>query len=641
MPALSDSNHCPWWQRPIFWIVVLGIIHGLLMVFVMPPWQHYDEPTHFEYAWLIAHNLRLPEPGDVSASMRREVAASMVEHGFFDNLDFKPHLLGKPHEIWLGISQLADPPGYYLVASLPLLFFPFLDVTTQLTLARLVSLGLYALTLVCGYGIARELTPANHPLQWLVPLTMALLATFTDLMTAVNNDVGATLAFSIFLWIGVRIVRHGLNLKRLAALSLISLLCLFVKSNVWIAIPLAAGLLLFMASHSIRLRWVVWAGTVTIMGLALVGALNWGDAARWYRHTTAPDADEPTRQRMASAPLGDHALVIPIQNAQETPLTLYQPLSPSQVAQLQGRSVTLAGWAWADALTQIDSPALWVDRQVKTKRLQVTTLPQFWAFQASIPQGASQIQIVVNPGFAEGEEATHLYLDGITLVKGRRPLDQTPVFDGSQASSGTWGGQPIHNLARNASYESAWVTLKPRWDSWLRRNTSIHLNRALSALQDYSTFGWVFRWSAVNLFESFWGRFGWNHISIPRPWYLLGFFLSVSGLAGTLYRLAHRWKHWPSAYKAALAWLASAAIVIWLQALTRMAFPVWGQRLFLPSARYAYPAIVPTVLALTAGWTVFVKRPPATRLWLALWVLALITLDLVSILTIIRFYSSA
>lgn len=59
-------------------ILLVGLIHGLLYVFLMPPWQHYDEPTHFEYVWLIANRPGLPKPGDYDRDMRRQVGKSVV-----------------------------------------------------------------------------------------------------------------------------------------------------------------------------------------------------------------------------------------------------------------------------------------------------------------------------------------------------------------------------------------------------------------------------------------------------------------------------------------------------------------------------------------------------------------------------------
>ena len=45
-------------------MLLLASIIGIVFLFVVPPWQHYDEPTQFEYTWLIANRPGLPEVGE-------------------------------------------------------------------------------------------------------------------------------------------------------------------------------------------------------------------------------------------------------------------------------------------------------------------------------------------------------------------------------------------------------------------------------------------------------------------------------------------------------------------------------------------------------------------------------------------------
>ena len=87
-------------------ILALGLLHGLLYVFLVPPWQHYDEPTHFEYAWLLANRSGLPKPGDYDQNMRRAVAVSMVEHNFFRGMNFLPDLNVQNEPIWIGLFPI-------------------------------------------------------------------------------------------------------------------------------------------------------------------------------------------------------------------------------------------------------------------------------------------------------------------------------------------------------------------------------------------------------------------------------------------------------------------------------------------------------------------------------------------------------
>ena len=123
-------------------ILVFALLHGLLYIFIVPPWQHYDEPNHFEYVWLVAFRPGLPQPGEYDQAMRRDVAISMIEQGFFNDLEYKPDL-DPPVDTptWIGqYQQLTEPPLYYILASVPISLFKFDDINTQLYATRFVSL---------------------------------------------------------------------------------------------------------------------------------------------------------------------------------------------------------------------------------------------------------------------------------------------------------------------------------------------------------------------------------------------------------------------------------------------------------------------------------------------------------------------
>ena len=51
-------------------ILLAALVHGLLYATRVPAWQHYDEPTHFEHAWLIADRGALPETDGFDLDMR-------------------------------------------------------------------------------------------------------------------------------------------------------------------------------------------------------------------------------------------------------------------------------------------------------------------------------------------------------------------------------------------------------------------------------------------------------------------------------------------------------------------------------------------------------------------------------------------
>ena len=80
-------------------VLLIALCQGMLYLRLQPPWQHYDEPTHFEYAWLIAHQPGLPQLGTVDQALRRDLAASMIQYDFFRNMPRPALLTDAPIEI--------------------------------------------------------------------------------------------------------------------------------------------------------------------------------------------------------------------------------------------------------------------------------------------------------------------------------------------------------------------------------------------------------------------------------------------------------------------------------------------------------------------------------------------------------------
>ncbi|MEJ2211239.1 MAG: hypothetical protein P8129_19665, partial [Anaerolineae bacterium] len=85
-PSHTRPGLRPLWRgrhRLLLALLILASLYGLLYLAIMPPWQHYDEPTHFEYVRLLAERKTLPQADDYDLAMRREIAASMQAHNFW------------------------------------------------------------------------------------------------------------------------------------------------------------------------------------------------------------------------------------------------------------------------------------------------------------------------------------------------------------------------------------------------------------------------------------------------------------------------------------------------------------------------------------------------------------------------------
>jgi hypothetical protein len=148
--------------------------------------------------------------------------------------------------VWIGqYSQLHKPPLYYLLASISLHLINPEDIDTALILSRLVSFSLFIFTVICSWGIIHELTAHGHVLRLLVPLTVALILGFVNLITAVNNSVGAVFIFSLFLWGSTRMIVRGFSVLDFTWTTCAAVMCYLTKSTVYLSLPALGLVLLF------------------------------------------------------------------------------------------------------------------------------------------------------------------------------------------------------------------------------------------------------------------------------------------------------------------------------------------------------------------------------------------------------------
>lgn len=619
-------------------ILVLALMNGFLYLALVPPWQHYDEPTHFEYAWLIASRGELPRPGDYDQDMRREVAASMIEHHFFRGMDFTPNLLAQDEPIWLGVSELGHPPFYYLLVAFLLKPIVHVDVTLQLYVARAVSLLLYLLSIWLAQRVMAELMPTGHVLRWAVPGMMALLPAYTDLMTSVNNDVGAVVVFSLFLWGAVRMIVRGFSWLRLVWAAAAAALCVWTKNTVAVAILLVPLIVALAVLRGHRQRWI-WM-VLGIGGLVLlVAVMGWGDAALWYRQT---GQERSTRELRAEAPQGRAVLVIEM-TPEEPGRSLMQPLLAADVEALRGRQVSLGAWIWASAPVQVRSP-MWSDgAQNIWEPLDIGVSPAFYVVTGTVAPHAESMQIVLRPLLDRtlGTTVT-VYYDGLVLADGIRPAERPPVFDDPDGRKGVWGGEIFTNHLRNSSAEAVW----PRVRGWVEQELPRFLRvpaapgSFLATLLDVRWSGWVYLPVARTLLRSFWAYFGWGHVRLAPPWYWLLDGWTIIGLGSALVGGVRRWRGLSQTARAAVVLFLLAGLWFWLSALLRV-LPYLLERPYplMPVARYAFPGIIVTVVGLMAGWLNCFTKGAGKRGAFGL-LLALLILNIVSISTIYFFYSN-
>jgi 4-amino-4-deoxy-L-arabinose transferase-like glycosyltransferase len=626
-------------------LLLIALVQGGLYLALVPPWQHYDEPTHFEYAWLIAQHGQIPTSNSLDQALRREVAASMVAHDFFRGIA-NPNSLKSGQGTWIGISELQHPPTYYLLASLPLRLARHLDVESQLYAARAISLLLFLLTIACAIGLMREITPPGHALRWAVPLALALLPPFVDLMTAVNNDVGVTAAVSLFLWGAARAIGRGLSWRRLAWVLGSAGLAAATKNTGAVALLFAvlAIALAWWRQRGWRWRWLLGLCAGVAVGIVLL-SVGWGDAAAWYRQADVISQDAATRVDSIAAPVGPHALML-VTRADTFPASLTSPLLAEDAQRLAGHTVTIGAWVWADRPALVSAPALAFKQpgmllaQLVAHPVQVTTTPKFVAWTFAVPEQAyyvSYMALAATP--ARGAAPVRLFLDGAVIAVGTYAADPPPHFDDATARAGEWGGQRFVNYVRNPSFEAGWPRLRPWVDQALIQYIHRTPAQLITTMIDLPRLQPVFVSAMLRpAIDGLVGSFAWGQVRLASPIWLWALYLvGVLALCGGVRWLITTYRHAPSSMRITVIFLLLVGLAIWGNTILRP-LPLLNEQYVLPATRYTFPAIIVTLLALVGGWWALwpqKQRPYA----LGIFFFGLLLLNAISISTIWSFFN--
>jgi hypothetical protein len=196
--------------------------------------------------------------------------------------------------------------------------------------------------------------------------------------------------------------------------------------------------------------------------------------------------------------------------------------------------------------------------------------------------------------------------------------------------------EPGANRVRNGSGERTWPYVRQAVDARFKQYTRRSPTNFVTSLLDWRRALWIYPRAAASLFQSFWARFGWNQISVAKEWYWLVGAMTLTGIVGTVIAyMRHRRSRQPAGTRRAIDLLALSILLAWINASLRV-HPYLGKP-FIPAARYAYPAIIPTVLVLVNGWgSILPRRFWRWGAWAGLG--ALVLLDAVSIQALYAFY---
>jgi hypothetical protein len=503
--------------------------------------------------------------------------------------------------MWIGTPQTGDKltVGYYYFLSLPLRLIGGTSTLFQYKFCRLISLLIFLSTIFLAWKIAELIFSRDHPLRWMVPLFLATLPGFIDIMLSVSNDVAAVFSYSFFLVASIRLfVRQKTPISILS--FLVSLLCCaFAKNVTWVAI-LLAPLVILLCLVPRRFHQYLTGALAAALLILLFAAVDFRGPSDWFMQKSS---GAQSREFVPNAPEGSYVLSDTV-----TPPVFHgvmgQCITPDAFVALQRQKITYGSWIWANEDAQITAPIVrffdgrsTVDSNAAV--IAVKQTPQFFSFVIEVPELAHRACVLIGTQ-GKGDKGNTIYYDGFVLAKGS--FSGTPPQFVSPGSFIVWDGNRVANLMLNSSFEQMGARIKP-WVEGLAQKVPIvsgRLSFTLSTLFFPHSFGWFYENSAVMMFRTFWADIAGNKVILPgRYTYQVIFLVFIAGVFGSILSLARNFSK--IRLDIGLLLLSSMALIIGAN-LVQSAAPLLESDAMSSFARHNYPIIVPIAIVLCLGW---------------------------------------
>jgi hypothetical protein len=318
-------------RRTAAWLFAIAALNFACWALITPPFQAPDEVDHFAYTQSLVERGQAPSRSPAAALARWSSAETLALE---DENFFSDHQVGDTRAPWSVRAQTAyrehaasAPPSsadgggnetaathgaIYYAALAPAYWLASSSPFSQLTLMRLTSALIGALTAVFAFLLARELAPGRPWLGVLAALLVAYQPMYGFISGAVNNDVGVNAAAAALELLLILMLRRGVS-WRLGLLTGGLLVALpIVKETAFSLYPVVAlALIAILYRHHRRVDIRGWAA---LAGAAIVvGALSRG-LSHVFRPTTASAASTggtPAEAGTAASSVGE-ALAHPL-----------------------------------------------------------------------------------------------------------------------------------------------------------------------------------------------------------------------------------------------------------------------------------------------------------------------------------------
>ncbi len=579
-------------------MLLLWVGHVLLYAILAPPWQHYDEPTHFEYIALIRELGQIPSLDVHDRGLRQAIAASMLEEGFFASprTELEPFELDDP-ELSLGFNERTHPAFYYWLAATLTQPFQSKPVVDQLRAVRMLSVLLATLFFYSGIRLVSMLQLASE-VRWAILASLAFNPALADTMSSVNSDVLANLVAVWLFAASLRFAQRPSWRWLLVGLGLMLLAWNVKRMLVPFALIVPLGWLMSLPPPS---RWRIGAALAVGLGLSCYGASRVlpSKLAAW---TSVAANSEPGFELQSTTIVRRGAAAFQLARPVDGPgPMLEQEIAPFLRKELAGQVLTLSGWMRTDREEILGfTPALQYNQTVVQDSIYLGTTWKYVSITTRIPTNTTYLAVRLSGPLSQ---ATVFY-DSLALIVGYAPGDDS-IPDGELEKALLGQGVP-QNFLRNSDAE----LLIPRVPSAISGITARHVNaqnidRMMEKAVNPQWIRAVYPRQGLALFQGFWGIFGWGEISVSAGWFTAIGLLVGFGLAGAIrqsYQFARRIPSDRDQIQRLAWWMGCWAVGLgWSMAFLRVHLqPIQGAFIW-SFGRYTFVAVVPSVIILVVG----------------------------------------
>jgi hypothetical protein len=219
-------------RRTAVWLFAIAALNFACWALITPPYQAPDEVDHFAYTQSLVQRGQAPARSTASPLARWSSAEALALE---DESFFSDHQVGDTRPPWStrqqsvyraqvaathpsssngGGNETAATHGtIYYAALAPAYLLASSSPFSQLTLMRLTSALIGALTVVFAFLLARELAPGRPWLAVLAALLVAYQPMYGFISGAVNNDVGVNAGAAALELLLIVMLRRGVTLR--------------------------------------------------------------------------------------------------------------------------------------------------------------------------------------------------------------------------------------------------------------------------------------------------------------------------------------------------------------------------------------------------------------------------------------------